>query len=110
MSNPIGECRLCGGYGELVKGHIWPAFSYKRFVSELEKGGRFADMMKVNWSNSQYQKYWFCHKCYNELLSGMEKYAAEFCAQFKEGAVDPYVYTEMLLPFVTSISWRVALF
>lgn len=110
MSTRIGECRLCGGYGELVEGHIWPAYSYKRFVSESEKGGRFADMIKVNWSNSQYQKYWFCHKCDNELLSGMEKYAAEFSTQFKEGAADPYVYTEMLLPFVTSISWRVALF
>ena len=110
MSSLTEKCKLCGCYGQLVEGHIWPAFTYKRFVSDLEKDGRFADMMKVNWRTSQYKKHWFCHQCDNELLSGIEKYAAEFSTQFKEGVVDPYVYTERLLPFVTSISWRVTLF
>jgi hypothetical protein len=109
MSNPTGECRLCGGHGDLLGGHIWPAFSYKRHVSELEKGGRFADMIKLDWSNNQYKNYWFCPKCDNELLGGIEKYGAEFSGQFKEGAVHPYLYNDKLLPFVTSISWRVAL-
>src|SRR5438552_1535877 len=108
MTNPTGECKLCGGYGELVEGHIWPAFAYKRYVSELQKGGSFADMMKVNWSNSQYQKYWFCRKCDNELLGGIESYGAKFTSQFEEGAVKTYVYNDKLLPFVTSISWRIA--
>jgi hypothetical protein len=110
MSNRTGECKLCGGHAQLVESHIWPAFSYKRYASDLSKGGRFADMMRVNYSNSQYQEYWFCAQCDNELLGGMEKYAADFCAQLAEGAVNSYAYNNTLLPFVTSISWRVALF
>src|SRR5713226_7042466 len=110
MSNPTGECKLCGRQGQLVEGHIWPTFTYKRYASELTKGGRFADMMKEDWSNRQYQEYWFCAKCDNEMMGGLEKHAADFCAQLAQGTKKPYVYNDRLLPFVTSISWRVSLF
>jgi hypothetical protein len=39
--NRRGFCRLCGNEAVLVDGHIWPKFAYKRYISDLTKGGSF---------------------------------------------------------------------
>jgi hypothetical protein len=109
MSNPFGECRLCGSNCQLVSGHVWPAFCYKRYVLDLKKGGRFGDLMKLDWNNHHYKEHWFCSRCDNDVLSAWEKYAAGLCDQFKKGAAASYAYTASFLPFVVSISWRVAM-
>ena len=57
----IGTCHLCGQRRELVKSHVWPSFAYKRYVSDLKKGGQFFDLQTGNRNaQRQYTQPWFC--------------------------------------------------
>jgi hypothetical protein len=105
-----GTCRLCGRLADLVLSHVWPSFGYKRYVSNHAKGGQFVDLHKGRYNaNRQYKEYWFCKFCDNEFLGGLEDYAATFCARLEKKRNEPHAYDGRLLPFLTSISWRVAM-
>jgi hypothetical protein len=105
-----GTCRLCGKFGDLVDGHIWPSFGYKRYVADQSKGGRFVDLALLDLSNRHHSRYWFCPKCDNERLSGLERYAGKFCAALERDKNATQTYGANLLPFVTSISLRAAMY
>jgi hypothetical protein len=103
----VGICQLCGQKGEIVSSHVWPAFAYKRYVSDLSKGGQFLDLQtgKPN-AQKQYTRPWFCERCDRDVLGKNEKYAAEFCDKLEKTPADVHSYDGCLLRFAVSISWR----
>lgn len=101
------KCDLCGEYLPLVEGHIWPQFAYKRFVSDLQHGGSFYDLQASRSSNKQTTHPYFCKTCDNEVLGGVERYAAAWFDKIAAGA-DSLEYGEPLFAFAVSLSWRVA--
>jgi hypothetical protein len=104
-----GTCRLCGQNAELVHSHIWPKFGYGRYVSDQERGSEFVDLHKGKYTNRQYKEFWFCEACDNEFLGGLEGATAGLCDRLEERPGDAHHYDDRLLPFLTSISWRVAM-
>jgi hypothetical protein len=100
-----GKCHLCGKSKDIEDSHVWPAFAYKRFVANLEKGGQFADLHKRELTNDQYTRYWFCRGC-EEILGRAEDYAARLLSRMERNPKKEHAYDERLLPFITSISWR----
>lgn len=102
-----GQCLLCGNTRPLVNSHVFPKFAYKRYVSDLSAGGQFVDLKKLRMANAQYKRPWLCEKCDNEVLGGMEGYAAKFCDQLEERPTGTHTYDYRLVQFATSISWRV---
>ena len=102
-----GICHLCGQQKTLVDSHVWSKFAYKRYVSDLNKGGQFIDLFKKN--SKAYRHYtrpWFCEQCDNEILGLSEKYAAEFCQRLEHAPKNVHSYDSSLLIFTVSISWR----
>lgn len=105
----LGSCQLCGKErSQLVEGHIWPKFVYKRYVSNVAKGGSFVDLTAGKVTNRQHTRYLFCADCDGRVLGEGEKYAAEFCRAVDSDRTGVREYTEQLVKFATSISWRVA--
>lgn len=102
-----GKCDLCSDFAELIEGHIWPKFAYKRFMSNLAQGGSFYDLQANRSTNRQMTQPFFCKKCDNEVLGGLERYTARWYDRFV-GHVDSIDYDERLFGFAVSLSWRVA--
>ncbi len=101
-----GRCELCGQFRELVDSHVWPKFAYKKFVSDLSKGGVFVDLGKGRMSNLQYTRPWFCKHCDNVVLGRVEGYASAFCTRIQKRPSEPKAYDDRLLRFAASVSWR----
>jgi hypothetical protein len=99
----IGSCHLCTYERELQDSHVWPRFAYKRYASDLKKGGRFADLFKQQLSNEQYTEFWFCKHC--EGLFG-ETAAGVLCDRIDRNPNASQSYDSDFLRFATSISWR----
>ncbi len=104
---PMGICQLCGQRKAIVDSHVWPSFAYKRYVSDLSKGGQFLDLQtgKPN-AQKQYTRPWFCEHCDRDVLGKSEKYAAEVCDRLEKAPTDAHAYDGCLVPFAVSISWR----
>src|SRR4051794_16421322 len=99
-----GRCRLCDRNGTLCRGHVWPSFAYKRWVSDHSKGGRFADLAKQQEHNTQYARYWFCHECDSSRLGDGE--AARFFERLERDPEAEIQYDHSLLKFAVSVSLR----
>jgi hypothetical protein len=99
----IGKCHLCGKSGELQDGHIFPKFAYKRFTSNLAKGGQFADLQKQVLSNKQCRRSWFCSEC-EQNFGASEDYVAQLCDKIDSDPKASQTYDERLLRFAVSIS------
>jgi hypothetical protein len=104
-----GKCRLCAEDTMLHHSHVWPSFAYKRYAVDQTKGGQFVDFMKMRDSNRQYKEYWFCSGC-EQHIGATENYARSLCDQLETGKTQTFVYDETLLRFITSLSWRAAMF
>jgi hypothetical protein len=105
----IGNCHLCGQRGELCESHIWPKFAYKQYVSDPKKGGQFFDLLKGEFTNAQYKRYWFCESCDGGFIGNqLESHIARLCKLLDADQTLPRPYDWHLLPFLVSISWRVA--
>lgn len=103
----VGICQLCGQTDEIINSHIWPRFAYKRYVSDLRKGGQFLDLQTGNPNaQKQYTRPWFCEHCDRDVLGKDEKYAAEFCNKLEKNPTDAHAYDGCLSSFAVSISWR----
>ncbi len=105
---PEGLCQLCGQEGVLRNGHVWPAWAYRDYVSELNRGGRFLHVGDGKLDNHPERYYWFCPRCENETLGGLDRYASVLCRGIESAPDTPVSYDARLLQFAVSISWRTA--
>ena len=101
----VGKCHLCGESKELPDSHVWPRFAYKRYASDLSKGGRFADLFTMTLHNKQYTCFWFCTDC-ERIIGATEDSTARLCVRIEDAPEADQPYDENLLRFTTSISWR----
>lgn len=108
---PRGFCRLCGNEEILVDGHIWPKFAYKRYISDLAKGGSFITLERNGGrtSNRQVTEYMFCAKCDNERIGDLDKSASLLCGRFDDNQTDPQPYDGKFMRFAVSLALRVAI-
>jgi hypothetical protein len=104
-----GKRKLCSKYKKQVESHIWSRFGYKRYVSDLSKGGRFVDLGKRATHNTQYKDEWMCSDC-EGAIGITEDYTARMLARFEKQRKDSQEYDKRLLGFVTSMSWRITLY
>jgi hypothetical protein len=102
-----GVCHLCREEAWLQNSHVWPSFIYKEFVSELSKGGQFADLVEQKLSGEQFMEHWFCKTCEGRFG---ENATARLCRKFKNQPNDIQDYGEEFFRFVVSISYRVLKF
>ncbi len=100
-----GVCRLCRRESDLHRSHIFPAGLYKRFVSDLARGGGFLSLREGRITNQQFVRVWFCTECEARLKQGEDAYYALLQAR----PTSPQ-YDKRLYDFAVSISWRCALF
>lgn len=105
-----GVCQLCRERRDLVEGHVWPRFAYKKYASNRETGGSFLELGGLKLSNRQVKRNWFCQACDRDVLGPVEHYAAQFCDRVERAPDRSHEYDERLLRFAASISWRVAKF
>ena len=105
-----GKCRLCDSVGELVESHFWPRFGYKLYAADQSQGGVFADLKELKLHGKHFTEPLFCEKCDNETLSRHETKAAKWCRDLEKSPEAPALYDDWLLPFVTSLSFRTALY
>jgi hypothetical protein len=92
----------------LQESHVWPKFAY-RYVADQSRGGEFIDLHKGIATNAQYKEHWLCAPC-EAILCTHENEAAQFCRAIDRQPTEPQEHGDWLLPFLTSISWRSALF
>lgn len=106
----IGTCRLCNTTTELQLSHILPAFTY-RWLRESSGNGHIRSSTDPNVRVQDGLKlYWLCAAC--ELLFSRNETAFAgrlFHPYIKDGG-RVYPYTNWLLSFCTSVSWRVLRF
>lgn len=102
----MARCHLCNCDTTLIEGHIWPKFSYKYYVSKLDKGGSHIDLIALQTITKQIKRKWFCNTCDNESISKLEKYASQICRSISSHPNNAVDYNEQLLLFATSINWR----
>jgi ribosomal protein L37AE/L43A len=101
----LQQCHLCGKKRVLRQSHIWPAFAYKRYVSDIPKGGRFVDLFTMTIHNRQYKRPWLCDGC-EQTFSDSERPIAALCDRLESDPDASQPYDEHLLRFATSVSWR----
>jgi hypothetical protein len=104
----FGNCQLCGRRRDLKDSHILSKFGYKRYVSDLSKGGSFIDLAKGQRTNRQYTEYWFCWDC-QQRISQSQHYVAKMLDKIHQEPDDLVTYDGRLLRFATSISLRAAM-
>ena len=105
----VGPCKLCYKHRELQESHVWPRFAYKQYTSDPSKGGRFVDLGKGAAHNRQYTREWLCVEC-EQTLGLAEHYTARWLVRLGEHPDQPHDYDVRLLQFVTSVSWRTAVY
>lgn len=101
----LGECRLCRVVGQLHASHIFPKGLYKRFVSDLTRGGAFISLRNKKETSKQFVRYWFCTDCEQRLKRGEDVFYSFLKDRPASSHCDP-----LLCYFAVSISWRCALF
>lgn len=106
----VGHCRLCDQKRELVCGHVWPKFAYKRFISSPGKGGSFIDVQEMKVSNRQVTRDWFCKHCDGIELGVAESDMGRFCGELNKRPEQIHRYPATFLRFLTSVSWRVSMY
>ncbi len=102
----IGICKLCRNNVVLVRSHVWPAFLYKLYIADQDKGGQFVDVTEeIPKSTAQLKRNWLCESC-EGILSKSEDKVARLLRNFKKQNSESINYDEHLLRFAVSASWR----
>ena len=107
---PIEQCRLCQTDSELQLSHILPAFAY-RWLRESSGNGHIRNSLEPNKRvQDGLKRYWLCASC-EELFSRSETaFAGRLFHQYLAASGGVIRYSEWLLRFCTSVSWRVLRF
>lgn len=104
---PRGSCLLCQTESELRLSHVIPAFVY-RWLRESSGNGHIRRSDEPNKRVQDGLKYyWLCPAC-EELFSHSEKrFADHLFHPYLTESGEVFPYSQWLLHFCTSVSWRV---
>lgn len=107
---PIGTCRLCCTDAELQLSHVLPAFAY-RWLRESSGNGHLRSSQQPNQRvQDGVKRYWLCATC-EELFSKSETaFAGRLFHPYLAASGKSFRYSQWLLHFCTSVSWRVLRF
>lgn len=107
---PTDQCRLCQIDSELQLSHILPAFTY-RWLRESSGNGHIRNSLEPNRRvQDGIKRYWLCASC-EELFSRSETaFAGRLFHPYLAASGKVIRYSDWLLKFCTSVSWRVLRF
>lgn len=107
---PQGQCRLCQSDSELQLSHILPAFAY-RWLRESSGNGHIRNSTEPNKRvQDGIKRYWLCASC-EELFGRSEStFASQLFYPYLSSSGQSFQYSNWLLHFCTSVSWRVLRF
>jgi hypothetical protein len=100
-----GLCKLCASRPAIKNSHLIPKFVYKRYVSNLDRGGSFVDLKDLLRVNRHLVRNWFCTECEGLFA---ETYAADILREVDRGRVG-LRYDGQLLRFAASLAYRMCL-
>jgi hypothetical protein len=101
-----GECAFCAAFGELRGSHVLPAFVY-RWLRGRSGTGHIRQTDNPNRRVQDGLKLaWLCGSCEAQFSRYETAFAAKLFHPWHDGVMR-VPYTEWLLKFCTSVSWRV---
>lgn len=104
---PRGCCRLCGVDADLQLSHILPAFVF-RWMKETSGNGYLRSGQTPNRRVQDGLKFhWLCTSCENLLGRSEMIFADKLFYPYSRGESSRFIYSEWLLHFCVSVSWRV---
>jgi len=102
-----GLCRLCGRDADLLLSHILPAFAF-RWLRESAGGGHLRNSETPNQRVQDGTKeYWLCASCESLFGRSEKAFADRLFYPFLSNPKQTLPYSNWLLHFCTSVSWRV---
>lgn len=102
-------CRLCRRELPLLQSHILPAFVFRDLKRNSATGHiRFSDRPNVRVQDG-IKRPWLCQDCEQRFSAWERKFANEVVVPWSDGR-DLTRYSDWLLKFCVSVSWRVLLF
>ena len=102
-------CRLCGEQKPLKNSHIIPAFVFRDLKSQSGTGHiRFTENPNVRVQDGV-KVPWLCEGCEQRFSAWERKFANEVVSEWNEGR-ERTRYSEWMLKFCVSLSWRVLLY
>lgn len=102
----IGNCAFCAQYGELRESHVLPAFVYRWLRGRSGTGHiRQTDNPNRRVQDGLKQP-WLCASCEANFSRHETAFATKLFHPWHDG-IARVPYTEWLLKFCTSVSWRV---
>lgn len=102
----IGNCAFCAENGELRDSHVLPAFAY-RWLRARSGTGHIRHTENPNRRVQDGLKlHWLCGKCEGAFSQYETAFATKLFHPWHDGVMR-VPYTDWLLKFCTSVSWRV---
>lgn len=107
---PHAPCRLCGTIKELQLSHILPAFVF-RWLRESAGDGYLRSTIEPNKRvQDGVKEYWLCSSCEQRFGKSEKLFADRLFYPYVAASKKTFRYSEWLLYFCTSVSWRVLQF
>lgn len=107
---PTDQCRLCQADSELQLSHILPAFSY-RWLRESSGNGHIRNSLNPNQRvQDGIKRYWLCASCEGLFSRSETAFAGRLFHPYLAASGKVIRYSDWLLKFCTSVSWRVLRF
>jgi hypothetical protein len=104
---PQGICRLCQQETELRQSHVLPAFVF-RWLKESAGNAHMRRGMEPNRRVQDGLKYyWLCESCEGTLNHYETAFANNLFYPYIEAPGSQFNYSNWLIQFCTSLSWRV---
>lgn len=105
-----GICRLCAANTKLRLSHIVPAFVY-RWLKESSGNGHIRSTSEPNRRiQDGPQEHWLCTECEDRFNRVETSFATQVFHPYLAASGGRFRYGSWLLPFCTSVSWRVLMY
>lgn len=104
---PFDRCRLCQTDSDLQLSHILPAFTY-RWLRESSGNGHIRNSVEPNKRvQDGLKRYWLCASCEGLFSRHETAFANRLFYPYLCESGRAFPYSNWLLNFCTSVSWRV---
>ena len=107
---PTGICRLCQVHSELQLSHILPAFAF-RWLRDSSGNGYIRNTLKPDKRvQDGVKQHWLCSSCEERFSRSETAFAGKLFHPYLATSEKVFHYSNWLLHFCTSVSWRVLRF